>query len=92
MCVRGVKCLVGSNDLLCGPHSLLQSVPVLFGGRSKLDSYGNAEDRLDDGSVKDDQQLPRQVKLSQLTQKVQTLLGLHPDIVYVGDCSSQELE
>ena len=42
-------------------------VPVQFSGRSKPDSDGCAENRLNDCSVKLDQQLLRQVVLPELT-------------------------
>ena len=90
---------VGPTDLLCRPYSPLKSVPVLFGGRSKPNRDGNAENRLDDGGGEDDQQLPRQLELPQLLQNVQALLGLLPDRVYVGGplqvpgaCGSQDVE
>ena len=54
---------------------------------------------MDDGGVEDDQKLVRQVELTHLTQKVQPLLALPPDKVFVGyplqvpgNCGSQELE
>lgn len=75
----------------------LQSVPVLFVGRCKPNSDGGAGDRLDDGSVKGDQQLLRQVKRPELSQKAQPLLSLLMERDYVGgplqgprDCGSQE--
>ncbi len=62
----------------------LWSVPVLFGGRSKPHSDRSAENRLNNGDVKLDQQLLRQVELPELVQEVHHLLGLFPHGVYVG--------
>ena len=47
----------GPNDPLCRADCLLQSLPVPFGGSSKQDSDGSAEDTLDNGVVEGDQQL-----------------------------------
>ena len=88
---------VGTDDLSCRPDSPLESIFIQFGG--KTDSYGCAENRLDDCSVEKDQQLLRQVVLPKLAQEVQPLLGLLENCVDVGfplqvpgDCGSQKLE
>ena len=74
-------------------------VPVQFSGRSKPDSDGCAENRLNDCSVKLDQQLLRQVVLPELAQEVHPLLGLFDDCIDVwlplqvlGDCGTQKPE
>lgn len=61
------------------PICPLRSVSVLFGGRSKPDSDGSAEDRLDDGGGEGDQQLLWQIELPELMWEVQPLLGRVPD-------------
>ena len=48
---------VSSNYSFCRPDCPLQSVPVVFGCRSKPDSDGSAENRLYDRSVELDQQV-----------------------------------
>ena len=90
---------VGTDDLSCRPDCPLESVLIQFGGRSKPDSYGCAQNRLDDCSVKQDQQLLRQVVLPKLAQEVQPLLGLLENFIDVGfplqvpgDCGSQKPE
>ena len=57
------------------------SVPVLIGGWPKPDSDGSAENRLDDSSVKLDQQFQRQVEPPELAQELHPLLGLFDDCV-----------
>ena len=74
---------VGTDKLFCRPDCPLESFPIQFGGRSKPDSYGSAENRLDDCSVELDQQLLRQVVLPEQTQEVHPLLGLLDDGVDV---------
>lgn len=76
----------------------LQSVAVLFSGRSKQDIVRSAEDRLENESVEGDQQLLWQAKLLELSQKVQFLLSFLAEIVHVRcplqfprDCGSKEL-
>ena len=88
---------VGTDDLCCRPDCPLESILIQFGGRSKPDSYCSAQNRLDDCSVEQNQQLLRQVP--KLAQEVNFLLGLLDDCVDVGfplqvpgDCGSQKPE
>ena len=90
---------VGTDKLFCRPDCPLESFPIQFGGRSKPDSYGRAEKRLDDCSVELDQQLLRQVVLPELAQEVYPLLGLFDDcfdvwlpLQVLGDCGTQKPE
>lgn len=77
---RGVLVLngrhVGTSDFSCGFNCLLQSGPVVFGGRFKPDDDGRAENRLDYCSVEPDLQLVQQLQFPELTQAVHPLLDL----------------
>lgn len=89
---------VSSNNSFCSPDCRLESVPVLFGGRTKPDSDACAENKLYYCRVDLDHQLLRQVQFPELEQKVHLLLGLFDNCVYVGcplqflgDCAPQKL-
>lgn len=70
-----------STLIIFRPYCVFQSEPVLFGGRSRPDSDGSAQDRLGDGRVEVDQQ--GLVKLPELSHEVQPLLHLHTNSVYI---------
>src|SRR4029434_9539616 len=90
---------VGTSNPFCTPDCPLSSVPVQFSSLHKPDRDGYAENRLNDSSVKLDQQLLRQVIFPELAQEVHPLLGLFEDCIYVwlplqvlGDCGTQKPE
>lgn len=72
-----------------------RSLPVLFGGWAKADSYRSSQDRLGDGWVKVHHQLPRQLEHPQLTWEEYPLyngVDVSLPLQVPQDCKSQEHE